>query len=94
MAYKFFAITRGKETGVYSSFDAANQQLRGYPGPEFVAFNSHLLAKHAFESRMEIFQDAREAVAVELAANNTSPSPPHTPRTVPTARGLLAPMVS
>ncbi|XP_057763524.1 uncharacterized protein LOC130983329 [Arachis stenosperma] len=91
--FTFFIVTKGVKPGIYASFDEANKQIINYPEPEYQAFNSYILALHAYEARMETLRADREALAEILAETGTVDSPPGTPQTVSTADGCVTTVV-
>lgn len=40
MAKKFYAVKKGKKTGIFTSWDECKQHVHGYPGAEFKSFAS------------------------------------------------------
>ncbi|MED6123087.1 hypothetical protein PIB30_045963 [Stylosanthes scabra] len=76
-AFRFFAVTIGKNPGVYDSFEEACSQLVGFPKAEYQGFNSHLLAESAFTARIEAIQDEKECVEeMQALLGDPKMSPP------------------
>src|SRR5699024_4670964 len=38
MAKKFYAVRKGKKTGIFTSWDECKQQVHGYPGADYKGF--------------------------------------------------------
>ncbi len=53
---KYYVVWDGRETGVYSSWEACKEQVSGYPGAVYKSFNSEELANEAF------YDDSKEHV--------------------------------
>ncbi|MED6175158.1 hypothetical protein PIB30_075744 [Stylosanthes scabra] len=92
-AFRFFAVTIGKNQGVYDSFEEACSQLVGFPKVEYQGFNSRLLAEGAFTAWIEAIQDEKECVEeMQALLGDPKTSPPPSPPYVPTADGRIAPL--
>ncbi|MED6172605.1 hypothetical protein PIB30_051640 [Stylosanthes scabra] len=92
-AFRFFAVTIGKNPGVYDSFEKACSQLVDFPKAEYQGFNSRLLAEGAFTARIEAIQDEKECVEeMQALLGDPKTSPPPSPPYVPTVDGRIAPL--
>ncbi|MED6121088.1 hypothetical protein PIB30_026834 [Stylosanthes scabra] len=92
-AFRFFAVTIGKNSGVYDSLEEACSQLVGFPKAEYQGFNSSLLAEGAFTARIDAIQDEKECVEeMQALLGNPKMSPPPSLPYVPTADGRIAPL--
>ncbi|MED6151191.1 hypothetical protein PIB30_080060 [Stylosanthes scabra] len=92
-AFRFFALTIGKNPGVYDSFEEACSQLVGLPKTEYQSFNIHLLAEGAFTAQIEAIQDEKECVEeMQALLGDPKMSPPPSPPYIPTTDGRIAPL--
>ena len=57
MAKKVYAVRRGRVTGLFSSWDACSDAIRGYSGAEYKGFNSEEQAKAYLEGGVEFTQE-------------------------------------
>lgn len=46
---KFYVVWKGKRPGVYSSWSDCQEQIKGYPGAEYKAFETREMAEKAFK---------------------------------------------
>ncbi|MED6211710.1 hypothetical protein PIB30_076328 [Stylosanthes scabra] len=93
LMFRFFAVTIGKNPGVYDSFEEACSQLVGFPKAEYQGFNSRLLDEGAFTARIEVIQDEKEYVEeMQALLGDPKTSPPPSPPYVPTADGRNDPL--
>lgn len=53
---KFYVVWEGRETGVYSSWELCKEQVSGYPGAVYKAFDSEEQANEAF------YDDSKEHI--------------------------------
>jgi ribonuclease HI len=63
--YKYYAVARGRKTGVFTMWSEANEQIHGYPRPVFKGFHD-LDAATAF---WRSYRAAAEENAVEVTYN-------------------------
>lgn len=77
MAKKYYVVWRGRETGVFDSWEACEAQVKGFPGAQFKAFPSRELAEAAFRSRTQgaLEKDVSHRVQTWLLL----PDPPQLP---------------
>ena len=47
---KFYVVWKGRQTGVFSSWDECREQIKGYQGAEYMSFENEALAEQAFNS--------------------------------------------
>lgn len=52
---KFYVVWKGRQTGIFNSWEACSEQVSGYSGAEFKAFESLPAAKAALRSTYEQF---------------------------------------
>ncbi len=45
---KYYVVWRGRRTGVFSDWEACQEQIRGYPGAQYKAFPTLVVAEAAF----------------------------------------------
>ncbi|MED6134616.1 hypothetical protein PIB30_038609 [Stylosanthes scabra] len=92
-AFRFFAVTIGKNPGVYDSFEEACSQLVSFPKAEYQGFNSRVLAEGAFTARIEAIQDEKECVEeMQAPLGDPKMSPSLSPPYVSTVDGRIAPL--
>jgi ribonuclease HI len=53
---KFYVVWRGRKPGIYTSWDAADEQVKGFPGAQYKAFGSRQEAESAFQSEYEAYK--------------------------------------
>ncbi len=61
---KFYAVWKGRQTGIFSTWEECKQQVHGYPGARYESFKTRLEAKRALE---------REAKRPSGKADSTPP---------------------
>ncbi len=72
---KFYVVWKGRQTGVFNSWEACSAQVSGYPGAEFKAFDSLPAAEAALRGRYEQFRGKPTSSQIWLLA----PTPPLLP---------------
>jgi ribonuclease HI len=53
---KFYVVWKGRQTGIFSSWEACSAQVSGYPGAEYKSFESLAAAESALRGRYEAFR--------------------------------------
>ncbi len=53
---KFYVVWKGRQTGIFSSWEECSAQVSGYPGAEFKAFESLAAAEAALRGNYEQFR--------------------------------------
>jgi len=53
---KFYVVWKGRQTGIFSSWEECSAQVSGYPGAEFKAFDSLPAAEAALRGNYEQFR--------------------------------------
>jgi ribonuclease HI len=53
---KFYVVWKGRRPGIYSSWPAADEQVRGFAGAQYKAFGSRDEAEAAFRSEYEAYK--------------------------------------
>jgi len=48
---KYYVVWKGRQTGVFASWEACEAQVNGYPGAEYRAFESREMAEAAFRGQ-------------------------------------------
>ena len=58
---KFYVVWKGREAGVFTSWDACKKQIEGFAGAEYKSFETREAAEKAFgeNSKKHIYQNAR-----------------------------------
>ncbi|QHO38874.1 uncharacterized protein DS421_4g124210 [Arachis hypogaea] len=60
--FTYFVITKGRNTGLFTSFDEANVQVVDYPNTEYQAVNCQALAIGSYMVRLEAIKKEKEAL--------------------------------
>jgi ribonuclease HI len=47
---KFYVVWKGRQSGVFSSWEACEAQVKGYPGAEYKSFESRAAAERAYRA--------------------------------------------
>lgn len=71
---KYYVVWDGAEDGVYTSWDACQQAVTGYPGAKYKSFKSEAEAEDAYDMGWEAYQEKmkQDATSAETpTANNT-----------------------
>jgi ribonuclease HI len=53
---KFYVIWRGRRPGIYTSWDTAEQQVKGFAGAQYKSFGSREEAESAYRSEYEAYK--------------------------------------
>jgi ribonuclease HI len=53
---KYYAVWKGRRTGVFSTWEACSAQVSGYPGAEYKSFDSLSAAESAFKGEYAAFK--------------------------------------
>lgn len=72
---KFYVVWKGRQTGIFRSWEECAAQVSGYPGAEFKSFESLAAAQAAFQGQYADYRGKPAASAAWLF----SPSPPRLP---------------
>ncbi len=62
MPSKFYVVWKGREPGVYVSWDEARAQVDGFTGAQYASAKTELLAQAAFAGRYEDFISGKTAL--------------------------------
>ncbi|MFO3797194.1 MAG: viroplasmin family protein, partial [Anaerolineales bacterium] len=73
---KYYVVWKGRQTGVFDSWEACQAQVKGFPGAQFKAFPSRALAEAAFRS---LPQEQRNGASPLKQAWLLLPDPPQLP---------------
>nr|XP_025670894.1 uncharacterized protein LOC112770724 [Arachis hypogaea] len=91
--FTYFVITKGRNPGVFTSFDEASAQVADYPNAEYQAFNCQALALGFYTARLTALEKEKEALdEMTLQMGLPDESPPKSPTTVVTENGQRAPL--
>ena len=89
---KFYVVWNGAEDGVYTSWEACQQSVTGFPGAKYQAFKTEAEAEEAFEIGYEAYkkkeaeaQKAKEESMENNATSSLSPSVLPPPKPLPPA---------
>lgn len=63
MAKKYYAVRKGKKTGIFTSWDECRQYVNGYSGAEYKGFASKQDAENYIAGDVSISTDADEVIA-------------------------------
>ncbi|XLR42407.1 hypothetical protein S83_027067 [Arachis hypogaea] len=91
MQYQFVVVSKGRNTGIFTSFDEASRQVVDFSDAEYSAFNCQATAVGAYLARVQSMEVEGEELR-EMGAESQDPvhSPPGNLRTIPTANGRRA----
>ncbi len=53
---KFYVVWKGRKTGIFTSWEACNAQVKGYLGAEYKAFDSQEAAEAAWQGKYEDYK--------------------------------------
>ncbi|XLR56963.1 hypothetical protein HN51_011262 [Arachis hypogaea] len=89
--FTYFVVTKGWNTGLFTSFDKASAQVVDYPNGEYQAFNCQALAVGSYYARLKAIEKEKEALD-EMMQQMGQPdkSPPKSPPTIVTENGRRA----
>ncbi len=59
---KFYVIWRGRQPGIYTTWSAAEEQVRGFAGAQYKAFGSRAEAETAFRSAYDAYKGKPSSV--------------------------------
>jgi ribonuclease HI len=65
---KFYVVWKGRETGVFSSWDDCKAQTNGFDGAVFKSFESKELAEEAFRNSSHLYVGQQKKVFHKLSA--------------------------
>ena len=65
---KYYVVWRGKNPGVYDSWDDCKEQITGYKNAQYKSFSSLSEAKKAFDGSYEEFKGVKKGGKAELSA--------------------------
>ncbi len=52
---KFYVVWKGHKPGIYKSWEDCKEQIKGFKGPQYMAFHTEDEAKHAFSGKYKNF---------------------------------------
>ncbi len=64
---KFYVVWRGREPGIYTSWEETQEQIRDVAGPQFKAFNTRAQAEEAFGKTYEDYKGVDVRKLVDLS---------------------------
>ncbi|MDJ1466568.1 ribonuclease H family protein [Cytophagaceae bacterium DM2B3-1] len=66
---KYYVVWKGREAGVYTSWDECKKQIDGFAGAEYKSFETKELAEQAFgeNSKKHIFKNANQKSSSDLS---------------------------
>lgn len=53
---KYFVVRKGRQTGIFNSWEKCSTQVTGFTGAEYKSFDNLALAEEAFQSTYEIYK--------------------------------------
>lgn len=65
---KFYVVWKGRETGVFSSWDDCKAQTNGFDGAVFKSFESKALAEEAFQNASSLYVGQQKKIVHKLSA--------------------------
>lgn len=57
---KYYAVRRGRTTGIFESWDECKEQVDGYPGAEFRGFTNRWEAEDWYNQKLGRVQEDRK----------------------------------
>jgi len=57
---KFYVVWKGKNTGIFESWDDCKTQISGYKGPQFKSFSTFQEAKKAYNGNYEDYKGSKK----------------------------------
>jgi len=66
---KFYVVWKGRETGVFSSWDDCKAQTNGFDGAVFKSFESKELAEEAYKNSSQLYVGQQKKVVPKLSAS-------------------------
>ena len=67
---KYYVVWRGKNPGIYESWDDCKEQITGYKNAQYKSFSSRDEAKRAFDSSYEEYKGVKKGSKPELSAKD------------------------
>ena len=68
---KFYVVWDGAEDGVYTSWDACQQAVKGYSGAKYKSFKTEVEAEEAFEMGYEAYRKKEEEASLATIESET-----------------------
>jgi ATP-dependent exoDNAse (exonuclease V), alpha subunit - helicase superfamily I member len=68
----FYVVTVGKKTGIYTSFEEASQQVKGFSGAKYKKFLKEEVALEYFKEH-SLVKVKEDKIKIEVVVNNKSP---------------------
>ncbi|QHO22935.1 hypothetical protein HN51_046728 [Arachis hypogaea] len=91
--FTYFVIIKGRNTGLFTSFDVASAQVVDNPNAEYQAFNCQALAFGSYTARLKAIEKENEALdEMTQLMGQPDDSPRKCPPTVVTENGRRAPL--
>lgn len=60
---KFYVVWKGRQRGIFSSWEECEARVKGFTGAEYLGFESRALAEQAFRGTYEEFRDGKARAA-------------------------------
>jgi ribonuclease HI len=69
---KFYVVWKGRQRGIFTSWEECETQVKGFTGAEYMGFESRALAEQAFRGTYEEFRDGK-ARGAKLSRGGNGP---------------------
>ena len=68
---KYYVVWKGREIGVYSTWESCKMQIEGFKGAQYKSFPDRASAEHAFRAGYELHVSRRQARVSRNHSSNT-----------------------
>ena len=80
---KYYVVWNGVEDGVYTTWEACQQAVEGFPAAKYKSFKTESEAEEAFEMGYDAYMQASAETAVSTETSVPSPAPVASPAPLP-----------
>lgn len=80
---KYYVVWNGVEDGVYTTWEACQQAVEGFPAAKYKSFKTEAEAEEAFEMGYDAYMQASAETAVSTETSVPSPAPVASPSPLP-----------
>lgn len=70
---KFYVVWRGRQVGVFSSWESCKMQIEGFKGAQYKSFPDRMSAEKAFEMGYEASKTNNNVISYEMLPDNERP---------------------
>jgi ribonuclease HI len=72
---KFYVVWKGREVGVFATWDLCKKQVHGFEGAQYKSFDTEIEAKNAFSLSYQVHSSKKELRAPSVKAKQNVGSP-------------------